>query len=100
MHTQDGKDDMLRTGEVPRREKMPYSGTDPESYVTVYTLVYKDDTDDENVADVEGTDENYLTEMCSGSDAGTYLRLIDFVYHSTPGLRVIKKRGYVRTTAP
>ena len=34
---------------------------------------------------------NYLTEMCSGSDAGSYLRLI-LLYHSTLGLRVIKKR--------
>ena len=30
--------------------------------------------------------------MCSGSEAGSYLRLIDFVYHSTLGLRVIKKQ--------
>ena len=29
---------------------------------------------------------------CSGSEAGSYLRLIDFVYHSTLGLRVINKR--------
>ena len=29
--------------------------------------------------------------MCSGSETGSYLRLIDFVYHSTLGLRVIKK---------
>ena len=28
--------------------------------------------------------------MCSGSEAGSYLRLIDFVYHSNLGLRVIK----------
>ena len=33
-----------------------------------------------------------ITEMCSDSEAGSYLRLIDFVYHSTLGLRVIKKR--------
>ena len=33
-----------------------------------------------------------ITEMCSGSEAGSYLRLIDFVYHSTLGLRVIKKK--------
>ena len=32
--------------------------------------------------------------MCSGSEAGSYLRLIDFVYHSTLGLRVIKKKVY------
>ena len=30
--------------------------------------------------------------MCSGSEAGSYLRLIGFVHHSTLGLRVIKKR--------
>jgi len=30
--------------------------------------------------------------MCSGSEAGSYLRLIDFVYHTTLGLRVIKKK--------
>jgi len=30
--------------------------------------------------------------MCSGSEAGSYLRLIDFVYHSILGLRVIKKK--------
>jgi len=28
----------------------------------------------------------------SGSEAGSYLRLIDFVYHSTLGLRAIKKK--------
>jgi len=32
------------------------------------------------------------TEMCSGSEAGSYLRFIDFVYLSTLGLRVIKKK--------
>ena len=32
--------------------------------------------------------------MCSGSEAGSYLRLIDFVYHSTLGLRVIKKEKF------
>ena len=33
-------------------------------------------------------ENDYFTEICSGSDAGSYLRLIDFVYHSTLGLRV------------
>ena len=33
-----------------------------------------------------------LAEMCSGSETGSYSRLIDFVYHSTLGLRVIKKK--------
>ena len=30
--------------------------------------------------------------MYSSSEAGSYLRLIDLVYHSTPGLRIIKKK--------
>ena len=29
---------------------------------------------------------------CRGSEAGSYLRLIEFVHHSTLGLRVIKKK--------
>jgi len=33
--------------------------------------------------------------MCSGSETGSYLRLIDFVYHSTLGLRVIKKKNKI-----
>jgi len=37
-------------------------------------------------------ENNYFTEMCSGSEAGSYVRLIDFVYHATLGLRAIKKR--------
>jgi len=31
-----------------------------------------------------------------GSEAGSYLRRIDFVYHSTLGLRVIKKKKKAR----
>jgi len=37
-------------------------------------------------------ENNYFTEMCSGSEAGSYLRIRDYVYHSTLGLRVIKKK--------
>jgi len=33
---------IAHNGEVPRGEKMLYSGTDPESYITEYTLVYED----------------------------------------------------------
>ena len=29
---------------------------------------------------------------CAAQEAGSYFRLIDFVYHSTLGLRVMKKR--------
>ena len=30
--------------------------------------------------------------MCSDSETGSYLRIIDIVYHPTLGLRVIKKK--------
>ena len=32
-----------------------------------------------------------FTEMCSGFEEGSYLWLIDFVYHSSVGLRVTPK---------
>jgi len=35
---------------------------------------------------------NYFTEICSDPEAGSYLNLIDFVYHSTLGLREIQKK--------
>ena len=35
---------------------------------------------------------NYFTEMCSGSQAGSCSRLRDIVYHQTLDLRVIKGR--------
>ena len=41
-------------------------------------------------------ENNYFTEMCSGSEEGSYLRLMDFVYHSTLGLRVIKKKKKIQ----
>ena len=34
-------------------------------------------------------EDNYLAEMCSSSEAGSYLRRIDFVCRSTLALRVI-----------
>ena len=37
-------------------------------------------------------ENNYFTEMCSGSEAGSYLRPIDFLYHSTLGLRAITEK--------
>ena len=35
---------------------------------------------------------NCFTEMCSGCEAGSYSRLVDFVYHPTLGSRVMKKK--------
>ena len=43
-------------------------------------------------------ENNYFIDMCSFLEAGSYLRLIDHVYHSTLGLRVIKKKK--RSTGP
>ena len=43
---------------------------------------------------------NYLTKGCNGSKAGSYLRLIYFVYHSTLGLRLIKKKAKTRKKSP
>jgi len=43
------------------------------------------------MASPRGEGPPYFTEMCSGSEAGSNLRLIDFVYHSNLGLRVINK---------
>jgi len=37
-------------------------------------------------------ENNFFTEMCSGSEAGSYTRSIGFMHHSTPGLRLIKKK--------
>ena len=37
-------------------------------------------------------EDNNFTEMCSGSEAGEYGRRIDFLYNSTLGLRVTKKK--------
>jgi len=39
-----------------------------------------------------GAMAKYFTEVCSGSEAGSYLRPLDFVQHSSLGLRVITKR--------
>jgi len=45
-------------------------------------------------------ENNYFTETCRGSEAGSYLRLIYFVYHSTLGLRVIQKKKVRPGSAP
>ena len=33
-----------------------------------------------------------IAEMCRGSEAGWYLKLVDFVHHSTLDLRVMQKK--------
>ena len=42
------------------------------------------------------SENNFFTEMCSGSEVGSYLRLIDLVHHSSLGLSVIQKKKKVR----
>ena len=44
------------------------------------------------IESLEAFEYDFFTEICSGSEAGSYLRCIDFVYHSTLGLRVTKKK--------
>ena len=44
-------------------------------------------------------DNNYFTESCSGSEAGSNLRPMDFEYHPTPGLGVIKKKKKKKKSA-
>ena len=38
----------------------------------------------------------YFMEMCSGFEAGWYSRLRYFVYHSTLGSKVMKKKMMIR----
>ena len=40
----------------------------------------------------------YFTKMCSASEAGSSLRLVDLVYHSTLGLNEIKEKQKKTTT--
>ena len=42
--------------------------------------------------DEHESEQGDRTPLKEGSEAGSYLRRIDFVYHSTLGLRVIKKK--------
>ena len=37
-------------------------------------------------------EKNYFTEMYSGYEVRSYLKRINFVHHSTPGLEVIQKK--------
>ena len=72
---------------------MLYSGTDAESYITEYTLVYEkiralgsvaplcatagDLAGPHTMSSRKQVENNYFTEMCSGSEEGSYSRLID-----------------------
>ena len=48
----------------------------------------------------EKFENNCFTEMCNGFEAGSYLRLTDFAYHSSLGMRVIKKKRRERAHVP
>ena len=47
----------------------------------------------QNLPRIYQSKNKYFTELSSGSEAGSCLRLIDFVYHSTLGLRVNEEEG-------
>jgi hypothetical protein len=51
-------------------------------------------------SDAVASSQLFHTEMCSGSEAGLYLRLIDFKYHSNLGSRVIKKKKKCQNSTP
>ena len=47
---------------------------------------------DLSIVGVEAWVDRCGPATCIHPEVGSYLRLIDFVYHSTPGLSVIKKK--------
>ena len=84
---------MIRwTGLAPWEFELPFPGSLTSAFLQVY------------VGNVEASSSlemlRYFTEMCSGSEAGSYLRLMDFVYFSTLGLREIKKKKMLRSVLP
>jgi len=65
---------MSIAGEVPRGEKMLYSGTDPESYITEYTLVY------ENKLSLEGGVGSEVCVMCLTAAVAWCRTIIEFTW--------------------
>jgi len=66
---------MIRwTGLAPWEFAFPFPGSLTSTFLTPHQF-----------------ENNYFTEMRCGSEEGSYFRLIDFVFHSTLGLRVTKK---------
>jgi hypothetical protein len=45
-------------------------------------------------------ENNYFTEICSGSEAGSHFWLTDFVYHSALGVTVMMKEKRVGGVRP
>ena len=87
----------LNGGGVPREQKLLKGHLSRVMYHPVYSYT-KRKRQHERFRSGRGDtrsqfENNYLTEMCSGSEAGSYLRLIDFVCHSNLGLRVKKKKS-------
>jgi len=77
------------TGGVPREQTMLKGHLPRVTYHDIHRIHNRRNHLPGNSFQFEN---NYFTEMCSGSEAGSYLRRTDFVYHSTLGLRVIKKK--------
>jgi len=51
---------------VPHGEKMLYSGTDPESYITEYTLVYEDYGSGHHLNEGSGEDDGRGNDLLCG----------------------------------
>jgi len=76
-------------------------GTPTQSHISPSILVYEDYSQAGFRQQEQLEDGNRPgTNMCSGSEAGSYLRLIDFVYRSTLGLRVKKMQKKIRCGGP
>jgi len=65
----------------------------------VYIYIYLMEASEKHVLSAEGSIDGITcravvdpSDMCSGSEEGSYVRPIYLLYHSTLGLRVIKKK--------
>ena len=69
--------------EVPLYQRVQVSCPAPHQHVHLGQIMCDLERNNKN---------NVFTEMCSGSEAGSYVRRIDFLYQSTLGLRVRGRR--------
>ena len=97
--------ELIGSGEVPRGEKMLFSGTDPESYITEYAVVYEGPQPGTGVGKHSERATLVLEDFLAfwrsvyfwrlhlaifGAKANGKAR--GLLYHLTLGLRVMKKK--------
>ena len=79
------------SGEVSRGEKMALRGTDPGLYITEYTLVYEDKIVPGSSRWTVSRSYRWLLSV-KRFRGGLVFKAHRLVYHSTLGLRAIKKK--------